>query len=665
MHEGKIIEYIDQGKVSCTLCLQDKGNRLHLLTSLNRQVNLAPKRAVFVSSSTLEPSSPREEILAGLKQMESRRESLKQEIHVRDLWELIKDEKESFDYTYLAQLCFGEETTEDHVSALVRALFEDKTYFKMKEGRFIPLAEDKVEKIVRQRDEKAQKGKRLQRDSEWLKEVFKGDDIPQEENGEHVIEVLVDLALFGKDASRYEYGKELLARAGFSHIGKARSLLIRLGIWEEDEPVDILRLDIRRRFAGDLLRDATELNEKPIDRTGREDLRHLPVFTIDGPHTEDFDDALSVEIQGDHIQIGIHITDAAALIDAGSHLDREASLRGSSLYLPRRQIPMFPPELAHDRLSLIRGEDRPAVSLLTRFDRDGNLQDYRFVLSLINVKRQLTYDTVNEQMEMDETFSALFQICSKLQQRRVEQGALILSLPELSIRVHDDASVSIEMVSQDSPSRMMIAELMILYNWLTARFCRDNQVPVLYRSQKEPSEKLPVDETGYIYFVFRQRRKLHPLVIDVAPAPHAGLGLDAYTNVTSPIRRFFDLVIQRQVRHFLLYGTSFYNREELEKIRLRVAPNLKDIDTVKRNRIRYWILKYLQQQTGKETPAIILDVMKSKYRVILTEYLITAEMKRDTGRDFSPGKGIMVRVNKSDPWDNLLKLEYAGIMDPC
>ena len=665
MNEGKIIEYIDQGKVVCTLCLQDKGNRLHLLTSLNRQVNLAPKRAVLISSSNMDTSSPREEILAGLRQAESRRDKLKQEICVKDLWELVKDEKESYDYKYLAQLCFGDTVTDDHISGLVRALFDDKIYFKMRDGRFIPIAEEKVEQIIRQRDEETQKEELLQREGEWLKAVIKGEHIPAQGEGDHVVEVLADLALYGKEASNHSYGKELLSRAGFSHIGKARELLVRLGIWEEDEPVDILKLDIRRQFTEDLLRDSARLKEIETDVAGREDLRDLSVFTIDGPLTKDYDDALSVDIQGDRIQIGIHITDVAAVIDSGCALDREASLRGSSLYLPRRQIPMFPSDLSHDRLSLIQGADRPAISLLTHFDKEGNLQNYRFVLSLINVRRQLTYDVANEQVEGNEALSSLFQICNKIRQKRIEQGALILSLPEVSINVNDDSSVSIDMISQETPSRMIVAELMILYNWLTARFCRDNHIPILYRSQKEPSEKLSVDETGYIYYVFRQRRKLHPLVIDVEPAPHAGLGLDVYSNVSSPIRRYFDLIIQRQVRNFLCYGFPFYNRDDLDKIRIRVTPSLKDIETVKRNRTRYWILKYLRQHMGEEIPAIILDVMKSRYRLILTDYFITAEMKRDGNSDFSKGKSITVRVKKSDPWNNLLKLEFAGTTDPC
>jgi exoribonuclease-2 len=125
MNQGKIIEYIDQGKLISGLCLQDKGNKLHLLTIFNREVNLSAKRALLISNSSLDTLNPREELLQHLRQAETLRNTLKDQVHVKDLWELIMGEDESFDYTYLAQLSFGEEVTDDHISALVRALFEE------------------------------------------------------------------------------------------------------------------------------------------------------------------------------------------------------------------------------------------------------------------------------------------------------------------------------------------------------------------------------------------------------------------------------------------------------------------------------------------------------------------------------------------------------------
>jgi len=660
MSQGKIIEYIDHGKVVCAVCLQDKGNRLHLLTPLNRQVNLPPKRALLVSTSSIDPLSPREELLSRLKQTDSLRDRLKKEIRVKEVWELIKDEKESYDYRYLAQLCFGETVTDDHISALVRALFDDKLYFKMKDGRFLLNSEKRVEQVIRQREEEALREERLKRGSAWIEEAFRNslDRIPPDEEG--VTDILVELALHGKEAPNFKYGKELLSRVGISDIRQARDLLIRLGIWEEDEAIELLRLDISGSFTEEQLKESDQLANIDINITGLEDLRDLDSFTIDGPLTRDFDDALSMEIQGDYIQIGIHIADVASLIAPDSIIDKEASLRGSSLYLPRRQIPMVPVNLSQDILSLRQGCDRPAISLLARFDKNGTLFDYRFVPSLINVRRQLTYDQVNEEYMQEEPFAQLYRIIDQMHKKRIEQDALILSLPDVSFKIDDDSSVSLEMISQESPSRMIVAELMILYNWLAARFCRDNNIPILYRSQKGPSERLSIDEAGYIYYFFRQRRKLKPLVIDAKPEPHTGLGLDVYTNLSSPIRRYLDLVVQRQIRSFLLNRSPVYNNEELEKIRISVMPVLRDISTVKRNRTRYWIQKYFLQHLGEDFQAIVLDVMKSTYRIILTDFFLLAEMKRGNGQDFPPGKSIMVRVKKVDPWNDLLNLEYAG-----
>lgn len=658
MAHGKIIEFIDQGRIHCTLCIQDKGNKYHLLTPLNQQLNISPKRALLISGSSIDPQGSREEILHRLKQIDHLRDTLKEEINVKELWELIRDEDESFDYRYLAQLCFGEDVTDDHVSALVRALFEDKLYFRMKDGMFVPCTEEKVEQAIRQRDEEALKEERLNIGSAWLKDaLLKGPDRSGQDD-KAVIDMLVELAVHGKDAPGIKDGTELLSRAGFSGIGEARELLIKLGVWDEDEPVDLYRFNIRRSFDDELIKEA--LNVSDADTSGREDLRHMPLFTVDGPTTRDFDDALSIELLDDHIHVGIHIADAAWGIPPDSPLDREAFLRGSSLYLPGRLIPMLPEQLSDDTFSLLMGRDRPAVSLLARFDRAGNLDDYRFTPSIINVRRHWTYDEVNEIYDRDEVFSTMHRLGEVLRKKRIEQGALILSLPEPTVEVDDNSSISIRMVSQETPSRMMIAEMMILYNWLAARFCRDNNIPMPFRCQKEPTERLSSEGADYIYYVFMQRRKLLPLVIDMEPAPHSGLGLDVYTNLTSPIRRYFDLVCQRQLKHFLVHGSGLYNKEELEKIRVSVSPMIKDLNIVKRNYLNYWILKFFQGRAGMEVPAIILDVMKNKYRIIMKDCLYVTEMKREPGRDFKAGMDIMVRIKKSDPWEDVLKVEPSG-----
>ena len=414
MNEGKIIEYIDQGSFICTLCLQDKGNRLHLLTLVNREVNLAPKRVILVSNGSINILRPREELLNQLKKTEALRSRLQGEIQVKELWELIRDEHESFDYKYLTQLCFGEKISDDHISGLVRALFEDKLYFKMKDGRFLPNSEERVDSILKQREEEAAREGTLNQGSAWLIKVLEGKIIQAPSCREDVVNLLTELALYGKEAPKLSYGRELLSRIGLTDIGEARNILIKLGVWDEDENLELLRKDIRTSFSEALLWEASQLSPGVFDATGRQNLSHLSVFTIDGPQTRDFDDAISLEIEDDAINLGIHIADVAVVIPAESALDREAFYRGSSLYLPRREIPMMPPNLSQDTLSLIKDHDRPAISLLSRFDLEGKLLECRFTPSLIRVERRLTYDQVNELYLQDRILKKLYHLTLSL-----------------------------------------------------------------------------------------------------------------------------------------------------------------------------------------------------------------------------------------------------------
>lgn len=660
MHQGKIIEFIEQGRFVSTLCLQDKGNRLHLLTSTNREVNLSPKRALLVSSSSIDPLRPREELLDRLRETESLRDALKCRVNVEELWELVKGEEERFSHRYLAELCFGQSISDDHLSALARALFEDRLYFRLKDGMFLPNSGEKVEQIVREREEEAAREEKLQAGSAWLKEIRLGRRPLRPACGREVIDLLAQLALYGREAPEYKLAKELLSKAGINDISKARSLLVDMGEWEEDENLDLVRLEIRTEFGEEKLKASADLAATAVRFEGREDLRTLPLLTIDGPLTRDFDDALSLELQEGELHLGIHIADVAEWILPESTLDREAFSRSSSLYLPRRQIPMIPPDLSQETLSLKGGCERLAISLLARFDQGGNLMEYRFAPSIVCVERQLTYDAVNDMLESDPTLKRLHDLSVTLRRMRAERDAVSLSLPELEVHFSHDGLFQLKMVEQNTPSRALVAEFMILYNWLFARFCRDQEIPILFRTQMEPSERLTEDHLGYVYYVFKQRRKLNPLKITTVPGPHSGLGLDLYTNATSPIRRYLDLIAQRQVKAFLSEGRAAYDEKALEDMRMSLEPVLKALDRVKRNRLRYWVLKYLRRHMGNKYEAIVLDVMKNKYRILLLDFLYIAELRRDEKADLYPGQPLNVLIRKCDPWEDTLEVGYGG-----
>ncbi|MBW2709086.1 MAG: RNB domain-containing ribonuclease [Deltaproteobacteria bacterium] len=657
---GSIVEYIDQSRLVCTVCLQDKGNRLHLLTPANREVNLSPKRTLLVSGVQLDVAQPRDQLLQKLQQIETLRIKLKEEIDVKEVWELIRDEEEVFDHRYLAQLAFGEEAAEEHFSAVVRALFENKLYFKMKNGLFRPNSKDRVEQIIRQEAEAAEKAERLEQGGRWLEEVHQGKQSKVPDCSKDIIQLLIQLALYGADADDFKYGKELLSYAGINDIRQARPLLIALGEWGEDEPLDLMRSGVETAFTATQLEASARLAVSGFSENQREDLRSLPVMTIDGPKTQDFDDAISVEVIDNGLRIGVHIADVAAVIKKDSPVDVAARDRASSLYMPRRQIPMIPEDLSQDLLSLKEGCDRPAISLLARFGPDGSLLRYRFTASMIRVDRKLTYDDVNETLLEETQFRELHRLAERLRQKRMDSGAMNLSLPDLEVVIDEAGLLNLERVPQDSPSRTIVAEFMILYNELAAEFCWKNDIPVLFRAQSQPTEKLPLDERGYVFYVFQQRRKLSPLHISTKPKPHSGLGVSVYIQATSPIRRYLDLVAQRQLTSFLEKRTPLYNGENLEEIRVSVEPLVKALGRIQRNRLRYWTLKYLGMNLGKTFNALILDELKNKYRIVLTDVLLVTDIKRQDGTIFSKGQEIQVKVKKADPWEDVITLEYVS-----
>ena len=659
MAVGSIVEYIDQSRFICTVCLQDKGSRLHLLTPANREVNLSPKRTLLMSGARIDVGQLRDQVLQKLQQIENLRIKLKEEIDIKEMWELIRDEEDIFDHRYLAQLAFGEDAMEDHFSAVMRALFENRLYFKMRNGLFLPNSKDRVEQIIRQEEEAAERAERLEQGGGWLKEVHEGKQPQAPDCRKDVIRLLIQLALYGADAEDFKYGKELLSYAGITDIKQARSLLINLGEWEEDEPLDLLRSGVDIAFTTRQLEESARLAVSGFPECPREDLRSLPIITIDGPTTLDFDDAISLETFDNELRIGVHIADVAAVIEKDSPIDIAARDRASSLYLPRRQIPMIPADLSQDLLSLKEGCDRPAISLLARFSLDGTLLGYRFVSSIIRVQQQLTYSHVNENLSEINQFQELHRLAGILRQKRMDRGAMNLSLPELEIDIDEGGTLNLKLVPQDSPSRMIVAELMILYNELVAEFCQKHDVPVLFRGQSQPTEKLPLDEKGYVFYVFQQRRKLSPLHISANPNPHSGLGVALYTQATSPIRRYLDLIIQRQLTSFLMEKTPVYNEESLDELRVSIEPLVKMLGRIQRNRLRYWTLKYLGLNRGKTYKALVLDELKNKYRIVLKDFLMVTDFKRQDGIIFSKGQEIQVKVKKADPWDDTITLGFV------
>ncbi|MFN3535768.1 MAG: RNB domain-containing ribonuclease, partial [Desulfatiglandales bacterium] len=254
----------------------------------------------------------------------------------------------------------------------------------------------------------------------------------------------------------------------------------------------------------------------------------------------------------------------------------------------------------------------------------------------------------------------LYSLANHLRKKRLEEGGLDLTLPEVVLAYKPDGRLELFWVDLGSPSRRIVQEAMILYNQLAAAYLVQGGIPALYRVQEGPMERLCETEMDRILYVFLQRRRLLPLTIGTEPGPHVPLGVSSYVQITSPIRRFLDLIVQRQISASLMGATPPYDQKALENIKARIEPILKEQERVRRASMTHWLLRYFHQNQGKTFHGLVLDDLKTRFRIIIKEALFVVEAKKDLFKgNINQGDELLIRIKKVDPWTR--QLEIAGV----
>ena len=660
MEPGKVVAFFEQKKILLAVCLEVKGNKIHLLTEENREMTLGPNRVVLASSQTLNPTLPRESLLETLKEAGKHQKELTGACSLRDLWELVWEERREFSLRELAELIFNPPVTFNQEMALFRALFEDRLYFKPKADFYEPREPEKVEEIALQIEREAEQARELEEGSRWLAQIWSGEPAAPTSGKDEVIRVLKEFALLGTEAPDQVKARVLLQAAQITSPRAPFELLVRMGVWGEDENLFLHRHQISQAFPGKVLSEAEQIlaqSSRGITPQPQDcDLTFLHPLTIDSEFTRDIDDGLSVQRMGNDLQVGIHITDVATYLNGFVEIFREAMGRATSIYLPDQRIPMIPPALSEGACSLIVGEKRRALSFLVRFDGEGKVLEYRIVPSIIQVERRLSYDQVDQLLEeMDEELTLLKRISERLARRRTEMGAFFIPRPERVIRVNRDKEIILYKRDRESPSQKMVSEFMILANSLAALFLKEKEVPAIYRGQMEPREKVPPMEKFDALQAYRLRRIMNRVEVSTRPSRHAGLGAEAYLTLTSPIRRFYDLLVEHQILG-ALRGTGVMSQEELEGIITQVGPILSRVGLVEELTEQYWIMRFLEKKIGSTTTAVILDRFPNRYHIHLEEYLLEVDMPAGPGREFVPGDQVLVRIEKSNARQGILKI---------
>ncbi len=659
MELGNIVEYIDRQKILCAVVLEVKNQRLRLLTENNREVNLSASRLLHRDKIRLDLGMGRTRMVDALKAVADKRKALIDQVAIRDLWEVLNGEQEWINLDTMTVFCFPESANGDHQAAVIRALFDDRLYFKFNPDRFFPNSEEQVRRITAQRDEEARRQRIMDSGGDWLRQVvLRPGAGPIEERPPEFVEVLKSYYLFDKDSPDHPLARGMMERAGLSDPEALFPILVRLGVFDENENLELLRLQTPVLFSEQADRRAAELVRTGASGAAdspRQDLTGLNLFTIDGQSTLDFDDALSLEATAGGYRLGIHIVDVAHLIPKGDPLDREARARGSSIYMADLKVPMLPTALAEGLCSLKAGEIRPAISTMVDIGPDLTVQGFCILPSFVRVRSQLTYFDVNQAADQDPQVITLRRIAQKFREQRLAARAVHISVPEINIWLGENGEVHVSRVNRESPGRMLVAEIMILANWLMARFLTAQGLPAVFRSQPDPRERLYRADEGSLFQHWMQRRLVNRFVLGRTAAKHSGLGLDAYVTATSPIRKYFDLVTQRQVRAALGLEAPYTPGEIDEIIQLLELP-MGRVFRLQNGRHRYWLLKHLEQRVGQKLEAIVLVRRRQSYQLLLTDYMLECDLPVAGFMDLKPEDLVQVTLQKVIARKDLLTL---------
>jgi len=375
--------------------------------------------------------------------------------------------------------------------------------------------------------------------------------------------------------------------------------------------IAIHNLEIPYRFPASVLKEAADAGE--VSLKGREDWRHIPLITIDPPDAKDHDDAVHAEPDPDPTNVGGHIVsvaiaDVAAYVRPGTALDREAYLRGNSVYFPDRVVPMLPERISNDLCSLKEGENRPSIAVRMVIDAQGRKKSHSFHRIIFRSAAKLSYQQAQAVIDgkpddktgplLATVLNPLWAAYRSMAAARDKRGPLDLDLPERKIILDSKGMVADVRVPERLEAMRLIEEMMIAANVAAAETLEKRKAALLYRVHDTPSrerltalrefltsldlsfgksEAVRPADFNRILAKARTDNKIEQVSEMVLRSQaqaeyahenygHFGLNLDRYAHFTSPIRRYADLIVHRALIAALDLGKDGLTDGEITRL---------------------------------------------------------------------------------------------------
>ncbi len=627
IHKGSIVEFQLKNKLTLGICLEDGPKQIRLLTDAGREISFKTAKLLHVFQQGLSANLSRTEQIDALKKWNQRLEQSDLDIDLPTLWEVLSEEREPMDIATIAEMYFSE-ITDEAVAVLLRRVLEDGLYFEQKgDLGFMARSEETLSQIRNQRQKEEERLKERQDTLHWVQQCLKQhQSVPPPERAKDMLKQLQDVAIRQDKSQFYSSVNRMLQDLGIK--GKAEDLcfelMVKSGVWDKDINLHLMEYDVPQHFSQELLRQMETLANTASDLSHRQDLTALYSITIDDESTSDIDDALSWEaLDNGNTRLWVHIADPAEYVTPESLLDTEAARRFTSIYLCEGKIEMLPARLSQDVCSLVQNEPRQALSLSVEVTPEGEVFQATLLESVIEVKQRLSYREVDhffahpeEAPEALHQLPDILKLTEAFKAKRLERGAVEFFRPELRIYVDADKNITLKTVERDSAAQQLVSELMILANNQVAQIMREVQIPLIYKVQEAPKETLPDG-----------RPLLKRAEMSTRADIHYGLGLSCYTQFTSPIRRYNDLILHRQIKHWLRTGEAFYSEEQLQHMIALADQAIFSANFIQRENFKYWLYTYFSRlEKPRVLRGIVQNIKEDRAWIHLPDYCVDVPM---------------------------------------
>ena len=383
-----------------------------------------------------------------------------------------------------------------------------------------------------------------------------------------------------------------------------------------------------------------QLDTQPIIKTDKAIL----AFTIDDESTYDYDDAITIEKVGNRYVLYVHITNFSDYFDYESIYDKEARNRLNTIYAPFCNFDLYSKNIVN-QIALKEGEIREVISI--RFDiSDYNVDSYEVASNFIKIKKNYSYKEFDKLLDTNIDFKFLNIFTQNLNKARIKKADFEFLNPEISISC-DKKNMLFAKTTNAYTSSRIVSELMILANSSISEYMLKNSIPSIYRSQDESLNLEIANIHGNPDFSFY--KNVTPLVISTNPKPHHGLGVDIYSQGTSPIRRYHDSIIMRQLNHFLKKQDVLFSKNMIDQM-LNDTLRLVQVSKIKfKNVHKFWVLRLIKQNKIDQLEGYIYSDLKDRYVIFFNQYnIFDAIAKENCKRSYGQNDKIRITYKSID-----------------